>query len=190
MIIISQNIKNFDFPLPKDIVFRINLAWVNSLDELKQILINNINEKIFLDIPIGRLKPPNNRYSLDELTPIINEFNNIKYIAISNVEKAHDLIIFKEKISEKIILVPKIESPTAILNIQEIVKELNHDEKILMLDHDDLYSSILKQNGKSDDFHQHISKLVEFCDLNKILLLRTVGVVFSDSEKRISQYVK
>jgi hypothetical protein len=31
--------------------------------------------------------------------------------------------------------------------------------------------------------------LIEFCDKNNIKLLRTVGVVFNDEEKRLSQYV-
>jgi len=33
-------------------------------------------------------------------------------------------------------------------------------------------------------------KLIEFCNENNIILLRTVGVIFSDDEKRITQYIK
>ena len=38
MLIVSQNITNYDMPLPKDVIFRVNLAWVNGIDELKIIL--------------------------------------------------------------------------------------------------------------------------------------------------------
>ena len=58
-----------------------------------------------------------------------------------------------------------------------------------MLDHDDLFSSILKQNKPASNFKKYIKKLVIFCEENNIKLLRTIGVVFSDDEKRISNYV-
>ena len=35
MILISQNIENYDIKLPENTIFRINLAWCDSLDELK-----------------------------------------------------------------------------------------------------------------------------------------------------------
>ena len=59
-----------------------------------------------------------------------------------------------------------------------------------MLDHDDLYSNLLKNNKPSSEFTEYIDKLKEFCDENKITLLRTIGVIFSDEEKRTTQYVK
>jgi len=59
-----------------------------------------------------------------------------------------------------------------------------------MLDHDDLFSSLLKQNKPESDFKNYIENLVIFCGKNNVKLLRTIGVVFSDSEKRISQYIK
>ena len=59
-----------------------------------------------------------------------------------------------------------------------------------MLDHDDLFSSLLKQNKPVSDFKNYIKNLVIFCEKNNVKLLRTIGVVFSDSEKRISQYIK
>ena len=41
MLLASQNMLNYDLMLPKDVVFRINLAWCNTLKELKSILSNN-----------------------------------------------------------------------------------------------------------------------------------------------------
>ena len=58
-----------------------------------------------------------------------------------------------------------------------------------MLDHDDLFSNILKKNETESKFKEYIKMLIEFCDKNNIKLLRTVGVVFNDEEKRVSQYV-
>jgi len=59
-----------------------------------------------------------------------------------------------------------------------------------MLDHDDLFSSIIHSNEDEEKFQQYIKKLVDYCENNNISLLRTVGVVFSDDEKRITQYKK
>jgi len=59
-----------------------------------------------------------------------------------------------------------------------------------MLDHDDLFSSIIHNNEDKDNFQEYIKKLIDFCEENNISLLRTVGVVFSDDEKRTTQYEK
>ena len=87
-------------------------------------------------------------------------------------------------------IVPKIESPIAVQNIDEICNALKTDKKIVMLDHDDLFSSIIRNKDNKDSFQNHIKKLVDYCQENNIELLRTVGVVFSDDEKRITQYEK
>ena len=60
MLIISQNAINYELGIPKDTVLRINLAWCNSIDDLESILKKNSNYGIFVDLPIGRVKPPNN----------------------------------------------------------------------------------------------------------------------------------
>ncbi|MBL77287.1 MAG: hypothetical protein CL763_10260 [Chloroflexi bacterium] len=190
MLLISQNVTNYDLDLPKNAVFRINLAWCNSLEELENILQKNRNNEIFIDLPIGRIKPPNNRYTLEEMIPIINTNDQIKYFAVSNVESKEDLTIFQEKLPQHVNIIPKIESPNAINNIQEITDSLNSKEKIIMLDHDDLFSSIIRNNEDKDNFKKYIINLIDYCEKNNISLLRTVGVVFSDDEKRITQYEK
>ena len=78
MRIFSQNITNYGIPIPDDSILRINLAWINTLDELKTILEKHVHSKIFLDLPIGRTKPPNNKYSFDDLITIITSNKNIK----------------------------------------------------------------------------------------------------------------
>ena len=190
MRIISQNVTNYGIEVPKDTIFRINLAWCSSVDELKAILQKHRDNKIFLDLPIKRIKTPNNRYTLDDLIPIISSHKQIKYFAVSNVESPDDLKSFIKKLPPGVILVPKIESPTAIKNISDIVNALPANEKILMLDHDDLFSAIIKSNEPVDVFKKYIQQLMDYCNSNKIILLRTIGVIFSDEEKRISEYIK
>ena len=190
MRIISQNVTNYGIEVPKDTIFRINLAWCNSIDELKVMLQKHRDNKIFLDLPIKRIKTPNNRYTLDDLIPIILSHQQIKYFAISNVESSDDLKDFIKKLPPNITLVPKIESPIAIKNISDIVNALPTKERILMLDHDDLFSAILKNNEPTDVFKKYVQQLVDYCNSNKITLLRTIGVMFSDEEKRISEYIK
>ena len=190
MLIISQNIESYNIKLPENTVFRINMAWCNNLKELENKLNKNKEMKFFIDLPIGRIKPPNNKYTLDEMIPIIKSNSNIQYFAVSNVESRNDLEPFLKKLPDRIIIVPKIESPTAIENIDEICNELKYEKRIIMLDHDDLFSSIIHSNEDEEKFQQYIKKLVDYCENNNISLLRTVGVVFSDDEKRITQYKK
>ena len=188
--IISQNIINYGIEVPDNTILRINLAWCSSVKQLRNILEEHKNNSIFIDLPIKRIKPPNNKYTLNDLISVISSYNQIKYFAISNVESANDLEDYIQKIPPNIILVPKIESPIAIQNVSEIVNAIPTDEKILMLDHDDLFSKIIKNNESIDSFQNYIQKLSDYCNLNKIILLRTIGVIFSDEEKRISEYVK
>ena len=188
--IISQNIINYGIEVPDNTILRINLAWCSSVKQLRNILEGHKNNSIFIDLPIKRIKPPNNKYTLNDLISVISSYNQIKYFAISNVESANDLEDYIQKIPPNIILVPKIESPIAIQNISEIVNAIPTDEKILMLDHDDLFSKIIKNNESIDSFQNYIQKLSDYCNSNKIILLRTIGVMFSDEEKRISEYIK
>ena len=108
MLLISQNISNYDILIPADAVYRINLAWCNSLDELKKILKKHENNEIFLDLPINRIKPPNNKYTLEEMIPILESNNQIKFFAISNVERKEDLERFQNTLPKHINIVPKI----------------------------------------------------------------------------------
>ena len=188
MLIISQNATDYDLIFPKDAILRINLAWCNSLDELEIILKKNSDYGIFIDLPIGRLKPPNNRYTLNEIIPILKNYNNIKYFAVSNVDDDVDLDDFVNSVPKNITIVPKIESPNGVKNIENI-SELLPNEKLVMLDHDDLFSALTKLAEPPSNFKNYINELVEFCKENNITLLRTIGVIFSDEEKRITEYI-
>ena len=190
LLVISQNVFSYDLSLPKDAILRINLAWCNSLDYLKSVLDTHKEFVFFIDLPISRIKPPNNKYSLEDLIPIIESHKQIRYFAVSNVESKNDLQPFLEKLPDYINIVPKIESPKAILNIKEICDSLKTEKKIVMLDHDDLFSSIIHSNEDKNSFQECIKMLIDFCEENDISLLRTVGVIFSDDERRVTQYEK
>ena len=189
MRIFSQNISNYNIDIPDNSILRINLAWVNALDELISLLKKHESSKIFLDLPIGRTKPPNNKYSFDDLISIISINKNVRYFAISNVNSSNDIIPFIDKIPSHVTLVPKIESPDGVANIDEITKSLGK-EKIIMLDHDDLFSNLVKRNESPDKFKEYISNLTNFCKQNNVIMLRTIGVIFSDEETRVTQYIK
>jgi hypothetical protein len=49
MLIVSQNLTNYEIDIPEDAIFRVNLAWINDLKELKVILEKHRTRKIFLD---------------------------------------------------------------------------------------------------------------------------------------------
>ena len=189
MLIVSQNISQYSVSFPNDVIYRINLAWINNVQELESLLKKHDKQKIFLDLPINRIKPPNNKYSLDDIVPILNSYENIKYFAISNVNNANYLESYNELIPKNITIVPKIESPDGISNVSEIVQAIPGQEKILMLDHDDLFSALTKLAEPPSNFKNYINELVEFCKENNITLLRTIGVIFSDEEKRITEYI-
>ena len=188
MLIFSQNLENYGFPVPQNAIFRINLAWINTLKELKVILEKHRSHKIFLDLPANRAKPPNNKYDIDDLIPIIESNPTIKYFAVSNIHSAEDLKIYLNTIPKRVIIVPKIESVDGVTNVKQITDALGIN-KILMLDHDDLYSSIINSKQPTSKFLECFNNLVDYCDNHNIILLRTIGVVFSDQEKRITDYV-
>ena len=189
MLIVSQNISNHNITFSSDVIYRINLSWINNLQELEALLKKHDKQKIFLDLPVSRIKPPNNKYSLDDIIPILNSYENIKYFAISNVNNANDLESYNDLIPKNVTIVPKIESPDGISNVSEIVQAIPGQEKILMLDHDDLFSALTKLAEPPSNFKNYINELVEFCKENNIILLRTIGVIFSDEEKRITEYI-
>ena len=188
MLIISQNLTNYEVNIPQDAVFRINLAWINNLKELEAILKKHRTRKIFLDLPANRTKPPNNKYDIGELISIIKSNQNIKYFAVSNINSADDLEMYFNVIPENVILVPKIESVEGVSNIKQITDALG-TSRIIMFDHDDLHSSILKSKYPISKFLECFNTLVEYCENNNVILLRTVGVVFSDEEKKVSDYM-
>lgn len=190
MLIISQNLTNYNFPIPDGAVYRINLAWVNTLKDFSELLLKHSTHKIFIDLPICRTKPPHNSYTFDELIPILEKNSNVKYLAISNVNSSKDIEKFVSLVPKHVEIVPKIESPDGVANIENITNSMPYSSKMVMLDHDDLFSSLTKKGESPLKFKEYINSLQNFCFENNITLLRTIGVIFSDMEKRETQYMK
>ena len=188
MLIVSQNLTNYEIDIPQDAIFRVNLAWINNLKELEVILGKHRSHEIFLDLPTNRTKPPNNKYGIDELIPIIKSNQNIRYFSVSNINSVDDLEMYFNIIPKHIVLIPKIESVEGVSNIKQITDALGAN-KIIMFDHDDLYSSIIESNQPTSKFLECFNNLVEYCDNHNVVLLRTIGVVFGDKEKKITDYV-
>ena len=46
-----------------------------------------------------------------------------------------------------------------------------------------------KFNESARELVELRNELKTFCDENNVILLRTIGVIFSDEEKRISDYI-
>ena len=55
---------NYGISIPNGAIYRINLAWINDLDELEKLLKKHHKHEIFLDLPVRRTKPPLNSLSL------------------------------------------------------------------------------------------------------------------------------
>ena len=47
MLIASQNLTNYDVNLPDDVIFRINLAWINDLGSLRDILERRLQTVVY-----------------------------------------------------------------------------------------------------------------------------------------------
>ena len=177
MILLSNNLRDY-MSIPDHYVIRVNLAWTFSLEDLIENLNSHKND-FFIDIPSGRTKPPSNKYSLERLYPIFLEHPNVRYLAISNVEKSSQLENYKI-FGARPILVPKIESIAGVENIDEIMSGVQ-TEKIIMIDHDDLHTSLINNDvSPSKLYSDYIDPLLEYCNENGVIALRTRGIVFSD----------
>jgi len=180
MFLVSSHVLDCgEIRLPEKTVIRINLAWLAgyriACKKLKQI-----EHDVFLDNPIDRVKPPSNKYTMEEIMRLINKFPNIKYLAVSNVERGEDLIKFNLMIPSHVNIIPKIETIQGIENISHISKFMCNKVGYIMLDHDDLCSDIIRHGfDPAIMYTDYIDPLIDFCKKNNVNLLRTQGVVFS-----------
>lgn len=175
--IISQNLTKSGLQLPGHAILRVNLAWHKDLDSVKDMLNEYCNSDIFLDIPIGRKKPPNHKHDLDNIAEIANAFPNVKYVAISNVEDPQDICYYGERFKAKI--VPKIETLKGTTHLEDILNAMNYRPQIIMLDHEDLFSNMVHLK-KEEHYLDTVNKLIDGCREKGVCLLRTKGIIFSD----------
>jgi citrate lyase beta subunit len=175
--VVSQNLLKSSLKLPGHTILRVNLAWHKDLDSVKEMLCEYKDRDVFLDIPIGRKKPPNHNHDLDNIIAIANAFSNVKYVAISNVEDPETVGHYCKKFKAKI--VPKIETLKGATMFIEIVSALNYKPQIIMLDHEDLFSNLTRLK-KEDQYLDIVNQLVDTCREKGIHLLRVKGIIFSD----------
>ena len=175
--IVSQNLAKSGMLLPAHTILRVNLAWHKDLSSVRDMLNEYSNNDIFMDIPVGRKKPPNHDHDLDEVASIANIFPNVKYVAISNVESGKDIKYYCGKFKAKI--VPKIETLKGTIHLPGILSAMNYSPQIVMLDHEDLFSNLVHLK-KEDTYLNVVNKLVSMCKDKKVHLLRVKGIIFSD----------
>ena len=175
--VVSQNLVKSNLHLPQDAILRINMAWHKDLDSVNKMCHEHEGHRIFLDIPIGRKKPPNHSHDLDDIAKIVNAHENIKYVAISNVEDAATIKHYAGRFNSKI--VPKIETYKGVRNIAGIIKAMNYAPQVLMLDHENLFSNLVSLK-KEKQYLAVVERLVKACRERGACLLRAKGIVFSD----------
>jgi len=181
MILVSQNLLKYNIDIPLGAVLRVNLAWHKDSNSARELLEEYEEYDIFLDVPIGRKKPPNFEHGFKDIIKLIKEFSNIEYVAISNVENGKDVGYFQNRIFKPVKIVPKIETYAGVKASDEIIFALNYHPEILMLDHQDLYSDLVRLN-REKNYLNVVNDLITVCTNRKAQLLRTIGVIFSTEE--------
>lgn len=176
MKLISNNIVEDNLISTRNLLVRINVAWIKNTKELNKVLkkLYERNFTVFVDYPKGRKKPPKANIPLKEVLSTIKKYPNVSYFAISNVENPKDIESLRKKLSFNIHLVPKIETKKGIDNIKEITKY--EDVELIMFDKEDLFSDV-KQNNK---MYLEYSKLLrKNCEKLGVRILELQGVVFT-----------
>lgn len=153
MLLISNNVDSIGVNYPKNAIIRINTAWVNTMDSLREELKRLKNYSIYLDYPIGRKKPPLPKMTEAQLLTIVEQNKNIKYFAWSNAEKAEELSHFRYKLSQDykrpdVMLVPKIETLIGVLHLEEIIQASK--TSLIMIDKEDLAT-----DAECPEIYQH-----------------------------------
>jgi len=172
--ILSNNSFKFFKKLPKDTVKRINIAWIESKEELIDIVLHS-EHPIFYDYPYKRVKYPQASFDVVEAVNLANKLKEkIEYFAISNAEDKIFLKTIRSMLDEKIIMVPKIESPIGVENLKDIM--IACDTKILMLDKEDLSSAV---NNDNDALMAQVNIVKQKAKKNKYKIIGLQGVIFN-----------
>jgi len=162
-----------EFKNIKDVVIRINMAWVKDIEELHKFL--NIDYDVFLDYPKGRTKPPVPILDMGDAIDIIKEYPNVKYFALSNIEDVSEVSLVCEMLPEHIKFVPKIETLRGVLNLEKIFKTKLVEN--IMLDTEDLYIDV---HHDVELYVQLKERVESVCFMYKVNLFKLCGVVFDE----------
>lgn len=175
MIIVSNHLlSTTNLKFDSNIVMRVNLAWIPTIQEASELLKNLKGHFIYLDYPQGRTKPPTPTITLDEAIELANKTSNVRYFAVSNVEDPVAISAIYNKLREGIELVPKIETAMGIHNFEVIVESIEAD--YVMLDKEDLWIDVSRQTGLFNEQVELIRRKADDCGVR---LLELQGVVFS-----------
>lgn len=172
MILISNNMQKY-MTLDKDVVIRINMAWVNDIAHLKKEIENNPHRDIFLDYPQGRSKFPLPTLKIEDAYEICKSYPNIKYFAVSNIETVKTILEIKAHLPEHVTFVPKIETLEGIKIFGRLVYDCGIT--ICMLDKEDLFTDVNKNN---EEFFRCVEHMRKLCLGLGIRLLELEGVAF------------
>ena len=178
MVIVSNHLlekTKIKFPT-EYVVIRINVAWIQTKEELLKLL-GNIKNDIFLDYPQGRSKPPRPVLTLEETIELIPQFSNIKYFAVSNVEDPQALDDTKARLPKNVEIIPKIETKRGIEMLEDIINKVGI--KYIMLDKEDLYTNV---DHDQEIFESLVQKARQICKNKGVSDLELQGVVFAPHE--------
>lgn len=175
MILISNHLLYLskDFLFPQETVIRINLAWVKDTEELRKFLA--VDYDIMIDYPEGRTKPPKPAITYFQALDIVNKFDNVKYIAVSNIESGNTAGLYKKSMCGKS-FVPKIETIKGANNIIPIIEQCKPE--YVMIDTEDLF---LDTKGNVTEYELKYNYICSHCSFRNVKVLKIQGVVFGET---------
>lgn len=176
MILISNNLQKY-MNLPIEVVIRINMAWVNNIEDLEKIIIENKDRKIYLDYPQNRKKFPRPILKIEDGYVLCQKFENIKYFAVSNIEDVDNVKTIQANLPSRVEFVPKIETLNGIKNLGTLIYECNLH--YIMLDKEDL---LIDVDSNNEEFFKCVKHIEGICAGLRVTLLELQGVTFIGDE--------
>ncbi|MBI5469885.1 hypothetical protein HY968_00990 [Candidatus Kaiserbacteria bacterium] len=174
MIIVSNHLFNTtDLLFPRNVVVRVNLAWIKDLETAHSVL-KKIKHDVYLDYPQGRTRPPKPKLKLSDAINLAKKYKNVKFFAVSNIEDPVMAKKIRDTIPSRIEFVPKIETKRGVMNMLAIIKAAR--VKHAMLDKEDLYRDVYRDVAAYEKLIAEARmRAAEF----NVALLELRGVVFA-----------
>lgn len=174
MILISNHLLYLNhFEFHPDTVVRINIAWVKDTEELRKFI--DIPYDVMIDFPEGRTKPPLLKLKYSTVLDIVKTFDNVKYIAISNMESGNTAELYKRSMGN-ISFVPKIETVRGADNIIQILEDSSPE--YVMIDTEDLFLDV---GGNVTEYQLKYNFITSQCGFKGVKVLKIQGVVFGEA---------
>ena len=178
MLVISNHVRTLGMEWPEGALIRINLAWIQGgIEEARKIIqeIEASGHMSFLDMPTGRRKYPRPSMTLKQAIQICKEnIKSVKLFAFSNAEDVNIIEVIRDAVPSEIGLCPKIETPTGVTNLKDIVRAAK--AKVIMLDAEDLAMSVDGDNEKVANLKESVRST---CKEIGVTCLELRGVIFA-----------